>query len=569
MNNGTIHTNLLNTIQHHAKNKPNHTAFIFIHNNVEQKITFSELYKEMKQRSIKLLSIVRPGDKVILLNYPGLEFIKNFLTCLYSAVIAVPVSPVYKSHDIQRIYKISENSGALIVLSDQNTLDRLYFYQDEYLNKLNIQILKTNTSEVLEKPMKYNNIAGGNIAFLQYTSGSTGDPKGVIVKHDNIMHNMKMIQESFGHNKDTIMAGWLPFFHDMGLIGKVLQPLYLGITCILMPPSSFLKKPLRWLEVISKYSATTSGAPNFAYDMCVDRIKPSSINPDLDLSSWKVAFNGSEVVRADTINRFSEKFKEYGFRKEAFFPCYGLAEATLFVCGADVNKTPTTVSVDQKSLSNKKVLESISKKDATVLMSSGKAASEIKVIIVEPSDRCILSDNEIGEVWMLSKSVAAGYWNRKGETVKTFQNFTADGQGPYFRTGDLGFMRNSEIYITGRLKNLIIIRGKNYYPEDIERVITNELHEIKEGCCVAFGFSKQQDEDLVIVGEINKKAIKEIDTLLTKEKIKRLMSDKYNLYAKNILLIETGQISKTSSGKLRRYVYKDLYTKNRLVEVRK
>ncbi len=412
-----------------------------------------------------------------------------------------------------------------------------------------------------------------------------------MVSHGNLIHNQKLIEEAFGHHEKTIVLGWLPLFHDMGLIGNVLQPLYLGVPCVLMSPMHFLQKPIRWLQAISRYKATTSGGPNFAYDLCLRKIKPEQL-ADLDLSSWEVAFNGAEPIRAETIQQFSTYFAESGFKPEAFYPCYGMAESTLFISGANQKRTPVIKEVREADLEeNRVVLAEPESTGVRKLVSCGQAFLGTTVKIVNPESKTECQPQEVGEIWVAGGSVARGYWNQSQLTEKTFKAHTHNPKtGVFLRTGDLGFMLDGELYVTGRLKDVIIIRGRNHYPTDIELTVESSHEALAPNRSAAFTVEVDGQEKLVVVAEVERRYHRildqsstsknsspksehryrrnpehidpgfEVSTLKTPPNFQAIVANlrqaitKYHgLQAHAIVLLRIGSIPKTSSGKIRRY----------------
>ena len=390
------------------------------------------------------------------------------------------------------------------------------------------------------------------VAFLQYTSGSTNNPKGVMLTHENLLHNAAAVYHAVEQSPNDSYVSWLPVFHDMGFMAGVLQPLYAGSPCMQMAPAAFLENPARWLKAISRYKATTSGGPNFAYDLCVNKISEAE-RAQLDLSSWSVAFNGAEPIRAETIERFTAAFAPYGLRKNVFYPCYGLAEATLMVSGGHRTVNPVVRRFDKKSLENHQVNLSREGSPSNALVGCGSSLSDQEIAIV---DLVQLSPaQEIGEIWVKGPSVAKGYWNSPKETSYAFGAFIdGSGDGPFLRTGDLGFMNNGELFITGRLKDLLIIRGQNHYPQDIELTVEHCDAILHPGCGAAFSVDFNGEERLVIVQEAANRKDNDLDR--TVQLIRQRIAEVHELAPCAVLLVRTSTIPKTSSGKIQRHACK-------------
>ncbi len=404
------------------------------------------------------------------------------------------------------------------------------------------------------------------LAFLQYTSGSTGTPKGVMVSHENLSSNSQYINQSFELSTESISVSWLPHFHDMGLIDGILQPLYSGFRGILMPPRFVFQKPIRWLKAISRYRATHSGGPNSAYELCVRKVTPEQ-KQTLDLSSWCSAYNGAEPIRQDTLEQFSAAFACCGFQSHYFFPCYGLAESTLMVTGGRVNNKPIIFQVEAEALKQNRVVE-FESKDALKtrqLVGCGKGWPETKVVIVEPAMLIQCAPEQIGEIWVSSTSVAQGYWNQPKETEQTFGAYLADtGEGPYLRTGDLGFLKDGELFLTGRLKDIIIIRGRNYYPQDIELTVERSHPALRPNCGAAFALEIGGREQLVVIQEVERSYLRRLDFDQAVGNINQALMEQYELSTYAVVLVNPGNVPKTSSGKLRRQACKEAYLNNTL-----
>lgn len=453
-------------LNHRALQQAEQTAYIFLANGETEtaRLTYQQLEQKAKALAAQLQLQMSPGERALLLYPSEEEFIIAFFACLYAGVIAVPVYPPRRNQKLSRLQAITKDAQAKLALTTTSLLNTIEekFSSDPEL--ITVPCLATNNipdkqAENWQKP----NLSLEDIAFLQYTSGSTGMPKGVMVSHKNLLYNEKLIASAFGHTSETIGVGWLPLFHDMGLIGNVLQPVYVGFPCVIMPPEAFIQKPLRWLQAISRYNATSSGGPNFAYELCADKIKPQE-RENLDLSCWDVAFTGAEPVRAATLEKFANTFADYGFKREAFYPCYGMAETTLFVSGGIKSQSPVIEAVDKLALlENSAVTINSQHPNAQLLVGCGHAWLSEKIVIVNPESLTECRDGEIGEIWVSSDSVAQGYWNRPEQTAETFKAYLADTQvGPFLRTGDLGFLLAGELFITGRIKDLIIVQGRNH-----------------------------------------------------------------------------------------------------------
>ncbi|MGZ3461580.1 MAG: AMP-binding protein, partial [Archangium sp.] len=420
--------------------------------------------------------------------------------------------------------------------------------------------------EGAEHGWKRPEVAGDSLAFLQYTSGSTGTPKGVMLTHGNLLHNLAQIHRAFAASTDSVGVIWLPPYHDMGLIGGILEPLYGGLPVALMSPLDFLKRPLRWLEAISRFRGTHSGGPNFAFELCTRKISPEE-RERLDLSSWELAFCGAEPIRPETLERFVQAFGPCGFRREAFYPCYGLAEGTLIVSGVDKGKGPTLQAVRQEALSRNQVVPvEAGDPDARVLVGCGQTVADQEIRIVAPESMRECAPGQVGEIWVSGPSVAQGYWQRPEETARAFQARTADGHGPFLRTGDLGFLRGTELFITGRLKDLLILRGRNHYPQDLELTAEQAHPALRPGCGAAFSVEVEGEERLVLVQEVDpRRQLAGVDEVLGV--VRQKLAEVHELQLHALVLIEPGSIPKTSSGKIQRQGTRAAWLAGELKEV--
>lgn len=569
----TEYSTLIDLLNDRVIDHPNKIAFNYLVEGEGSEVTISyeQLISESKRIAAYLQNDGFTGKQALIMYPFGLEYIKLFLGCLFAGVIPVPVYPPTLSRNLNRIRSIMRDASTDIIITTSHLYSKVLknFSEETFVLEIEwicIDELVLPKEEQWTRPI----INGDSVAFLQYTSGSTSNPKGVMVSHNNILYNLKMIKKAFNGNEETLVFGWLPLYHDMGLIGNVLQPLYLGATSILMSPMDFLQKPFRWLHAISKYKATVSGGPNFAYDLCVKKITDEQ-KSKLDLSSWKVAFNGAEPVKYETLKKFTEAFSSCGFKLENFYPCYGMAEATLFISGGEIYKEPIVKHFDSVSLKGNRLLESDQTKNSVALVSCGTTYLEQEIQVVNPKTCNICSENEIGEIWVKGRNVSKGYFGA-GENTDFSGIISNRASDQFLKTGDLGFFNDNQLYVTGRLKDVIILRGENYYPQDIE-LTTESAHEgVREGCSAAFSIIKENEEKLVIVAEIERGFrprilnSEKIDTETKKimKNIRQKVMEEHGIQPYCICLIKTGSIFKTSSGKIQRSACKQGFLNNEL-----
>jgi len=549
---------LIEILRSRATRQANKTAYIFLANGEEEEasLTYAELDRRARALGAFLQKHGGGGERVLLLYPPGLEFVTSFLGCLYGGAIAVPAYPPRTNRPDARLGAIAEDARPRFALttpalSGLRFQDKSEAFAAQVPHLREVQWIATEDLDVAAwadqwtPPDADPAQTAERVAFLQYTSGSTATPKGVMVTHRNLVHNERMIQLAFGQSEESVIAGWLPLYHDMGLIGNVLQPLYVGATCILMAPVAFLQQPIRWLRAISRYKATTSGGPNFAYELCVRKTDAAS-REGLDLSSWKVAFNGAEPVRAETLHRFAATFAPYGFRSEAFYPCYGLAEATLFVTGGAPGQGAGVRLVNSEALSRNVVEPTGAGQSSRALVACGRPWLEQEVRIVDPESGAVLPEGQVGEIRVTGESVAAGYWNRPEASAEAF----GTGEDRSLRTGDLGFFADGELFVTGRVKDLIIIRGRNHYPQDIELTAERSHPALRAGGGAAFSVDVEGEEQLVIVHEVERSQRRELDGVV--EAVRRAVALEHEVPVHAVALIKPGALPKTSSGKVRR-----------------
>jgi acyl-CoA synthetase (AMP-forming)/AMP-acid ligase II len=554
---------LVELLTYRAKNQSEQKAYTFLQSTETEAVslTYKELHLQAQAIAASMQSLNLVGERALLLYQPGIEFIAAFFGCLYAGVVAIPAYPPRRNQKLSRLQAIAADAQAKIVLTSQSLLHSLQTsFNEEDLELSGLHWLATDgLSNDLAQAWQPPELNGNTLAFLQYTSGSTGTPKGVMITHGNLLHNERMIEKAFGHTDKTIVVGWLPVFHDMGLIGNVLQPIFLGVPCILMSPVEFLQKPIRWLQAISRYKATTSGGPNFAYDLCIRKVTPEQL-ATLDLSSWEVAFTGAEPVRAETLEQFASTFAPCGFRKEAFYPCYGMAETTLIVTGGEKTALPITCNVEKAALEqNRIVKQPDDRKDSQTIVGCGQSPSDQKVVIVDPQSLTLCDPEQVGEIWVAGPSVAQGYWNQPEETEKTFNAYLADtnvnnsaASGPFLRTGDLGFLQDGELFITGRLKDVIIVRGQNHYPQDIELTVEKSHPSLRAGCGAAFAIDFKNSERLIVVQEVERSYLRKLNVQEVIGQLRQAVAAHHGLEVFASVLVKTGSIPKTSSGKIRR-----------------
>lgn len=521
-------------------------------------------YSQLEENSSRLASVLQSSDnkvkKALLLYPPSLDYITAFFACLKAKVIAVPAyppDPNRLNRTLPRLLSIIRDSEAEIVLTTSviKGMAEFLFQEAPELRRLE-WIASDEELESAGNNFTPLSISPEDIAFIQYTSGSTGSPKGVVLSHRNLLANLERVKTCFGNHDKSQGVIWLPPYHDMGLIGGILQPLYSALPVTLMSPLDFLQKPLRWLKAISKYRGTASGGPNFAYELCVKKVKSEDL-ASLDLSSWELAFSGAEPIQKETIHRFVEKFKVCGFREEAFYPCYGLAESTLIVSGPTSKAPLRFMRLDKKALKANSIQED--PQSSFIMMGCGQNLPGQKLLIVNPESHEVLEPRQVGEIWIMSESVAQGYWQKPELTQQIFQAKTKDGQGPFLRTGDLGFLDEGELYVTGRIKDVIIIRGANYYPQDIEWLLENSDLALRTGCGAAFSSMMGGEERLVVVWEIAENQLNQDSAASLFQEMRNIISKNFDLHLTSLVLIKKASIPKTSSGKIQRHLCKSFF----------
>ena len=561
-------TNFVDLLKLRATEHPDKTAYIFLENGEREdaRLTYAQLDRKASEIADYLLnSGTQPGDRALLLYPAGLDFITGFFGCLYAGIIAVPAYPPRRNQSLDRLQAIAQDCQPTLALTTQKVIiDAQKSWEQDPLSSDLIWLATDNIPTLISctatpsRPLysKLSVTEDQSLAFLQYTSGSTGTPKGVMVSHENMLHNSKMIYVCFESKPGHTGVSWLPFHHDMGLIGGVLQTIYGSGTVVLMSPVAFLQKPIRWLQAISDYKIMTSGGPNFAYELCAQTARPDQI-ATLDLSCWSLAFTGAEPIRPETLERFSTTFASCGFKRNAFYPCYGMAETTLLVTGGSRTEEPVTYHISSDALERNRVIVSSIPTESKQVVGCGRSWLEQTVKIVDPQTLMPCERGQVGEIWVAGKSVAQGYWQRPEQTEQAFRAKLAGSKTNFLRTGDLGFFHNQELFVTGRLKDIVIIHGRNHYPQDIEQTVENAHEAIQISGCAAFSVEKRSAEQLVVAAEVTRAYLRSLheDEQIKNEivlAIRRAVSKTHELQLYAIQLLKTGSLPKTSSGKVQR-----------------
>ncbi len=559
------HHTIKDIVDHHARFSPCAVAYTYLTFEVDKIGETNITYEDLRSKAISIGAMIEDhcgkDERALILFHPGIDYICVFIGCLYAGAIAVPVYPPLSKRMIHRFKHILFDSEAKLLITDasiEREIKKKWGIVDDASSHIWLTIEQSKEYSGI-KALKNDDISGDTSAFLQYTSGSTSDPKGVIVTNSNLIHNLTKIYKSFNFSPEDIMVEWLPPYHDMGLIGGILEPLFGGFRVIKIAPFDFLQKPFRWIEAISIYHGTSGGGPNFGYDLCIDHTSEEQLC-EPDLSSWRVAYNGAEPINPDTIDRFSNKFERCGFKRKAFYPCYGLAEGTLFVTGGSTNAEPVIRSFDSKKYRDNTIITCPSSQSGHRMVGCGSCLNEEQISIVDPDTLTQCDSDQIGEIWIKSLSVAKGYWNKPQSTEKTFKAYLSDtGEGPYLRTGDLGVFLDGELFVSGRIKDLIIIQGSNHYPQDIERTVEQCHPALRKGCGAAFSIFDSGHEHLVVMQEVKRQYIRRIDEDEVIETIRKAIAEGHGIDTKAILLLSPGSIIKTTSGKIRRNACRRAY----------
>jgi acyl-CoA synthetase (AMP-forming)/AMP-acid ligase II len=551
-------TTLVEILQHRAQATPDAIAYGFLDGKrAETRCSYGELHGRALAMAERIRAVAKEDERVLVCLLPGLDYITAFFGCLYAGAVAVPVYPPQYFKSFDRIRAVVADARPCAAITATDILEKLAAHVDGEPAFPRIDwILADQTGATPAGSLRPAARRPDAIAFLQYTSGSTAAPKGVMLSHGNLLANLQAIQGNFRSHAGSVGCIWLPPYHDMGLIGGILQPLFAGFPVYLMSPMAFVMRPCRWLEAITRFAATISGGPNFAFDLCVSRIKPEEMSR-LELGSWEAAFCGAEPIRASTLDAFCRKFAPVGFRRQALHPCYGLAEASLMVTGSRHLAPPTTQALDADLLASNVARPTLDRPSKT-LVGCGHAIEGTEVLVVNPESRAACADGEIDEIWVRGPCVARGYYGRPEQSAETFGGQLADGRGPYLRTGDLGYLDHGELFVTGRIKDLIIVKGRNYYPQDIEHRIAASHPGLRSDGGVAFAIERADEECLVIVHEVEPKYPHDglADAIPA---IRRAVFEAFEIVPHDVVLVPRGSVARTSSGKLQRQLMKQRY----------
>ena len=526
-------------------------------------LSYAELDRKARAVAVWLGGRCRRGDRVLLFCPSSLEFMIGFFGCLYAGNVAVPVhtpDPARVRRTVSRLRLIVRDATPSAVLTNQATLDRIDLEAcEEWAIPLTNWRAVESISDDLARDWQRPPIDPSTLAFLQYTSGSTGEPKGVMVQHGNILANEEMIRVGLGLDADSHFVSWLPLYHDMGIIGPMLQAVYTGASAILMPPMAFLQKPYRWLKAISDFGAYVAGGPNFAYDLCARRITDEQ-KTSLDLSTWRVAFTGAEPIRRDTVDRFAEAFQSCGFDHRSIYPCYGMAEATLFVTGIQRDTGVSSYLASRDELESHRVRAASDEERSCAVVNCGFPRVGLDVRVIHPETRRPVSAGEVGEIWVSGPSVAAGYWQRPDATAQSFHGLVeGEGERRYLRTGDLGFSHDGGLYVTGRTKEILIVRGHNYYPQDIEQTVERSHPGLQPDASAAFAVEIEGEERLVIVAEARREGLRRLRLDDVVRDLRANLSTDYGLSLSALVVLRPGHILRTTSGKLQRRLMREQF----------
>ena len=566
----TQFASLVDVLRYRAAEQSGNTGYIFLPDRSGERteLTYAGLYDRAQAVALRLAERGKRGDRAALLFPPGLDFVVAFFGCLLAGIIAVPMMIPRRDSTRDVSAAILADCAPRFAVTCHDLIAGARPDLAQRLSSAGVEWLFADCTRA-RPDTALPAVEGTDIAFLQYTSGSTAAPKGVIVNHDNLMHNLEMIRIAFGNTQRSTNVSWVPHYHDMGLILGILQPLYLGALGVLMAPVSFMQRPLSWLKAIHDYRAEIAGGPNFAFDLCVRRHRCEQMR-SIDLSCWRLAYNGAEPVSAETLERFFSTFSPYGFAANSAHPAYGMAEATLLVSSGERGSGPVTATISREALQQHRAVSGTRGEDAHRVVGCGRALTGERLAIVDPESRRRLAAYFIGEVWVAGPNVAQGFW-RNPEATNTVFRAVIDGEdvGYWLRTGDLGFLDDSgELYITGRIKDLIIIRGINHYPQDIENTVQDCDPVLRRHCGAAFAVPDQNNEEqLVVVQELERVHRHRVAIPELIATIREAITREHDIAPREIVLIRTGTLPQTTSGKIQRHLARHLFLTGSLAAV--
>lgn len=549
---------ILNILDKQAAEQPQSTAFTFHHQQEQDSITFAQLETNSKALALSMRNYVKPGERAILLCPAGLEYIQLFFACLYAGIVAVPLYPPHIKQRSDRIRSVMNDSGATVAFTSNSYYPKLKTYLEQSDDYSQCTLL--NPEQLMNQAPYSGELCYSELAFLQYTSGSTGAPKGVQITHQNILANLRALIERTQCTQQDVFVNWLPLFHDLGLVNTILLPVYLGSHSVIMTPSHFAQKPGSWFEAIGKYKGTICGAPNFAYDLACERLNDEQIS-QYDLSSWRIAFNAAEPINAATLTQFATRFAPAGFNKHAFYAAYGMAEATVFVTGRYLDSEDAVQAFHRQSLSQNLAVKKMGASSSVV--SCGYPAANQTCLIVDPVSHQELEAGQLGEIWLKGDSMSPGYWNKPELNREVFNATLESGDGGYVRTGDIGFIYQQALFVCGRIKDIFIIHGQNYYPTDIEICCFTSHDKLIENAAIAFTADTSKGEQVFVIQEVKPVDAKgdRAESLIVAAQ--RNIAEQYELSAQ-VLLVKKGTLPRTSSGKVQRARCKHLFQSGEL-----
>lgn len=554
---------LVELLRYRTTTQPDGHAYTFLIDGKKETppLTYSELDRQARAIAAYLQKYQAQGERALLLYPQSLEVVAAFCGCLYAGVIAIPVPPPESGRlkrTLPRLRAIVKDANATFALVTESILTLIEGVKEEFPEFDQMKWITTESIDIsLADQWQDPQVDKSALAYLQYTSGSTNIPKGVMLSHFNLMHHCGYLQKACGYELDSVTLTWMPYFHDYGLVEGITVPLYNGTPCYLMSPFAFIKRPMQWLKNITKYKVTHSQAPNFAYDLCTRRIKAADL-AELDLSSWQAAGNAAEPINPKVMTKFVDTFADYGFSWSTFAPAYGLAEYTLLISNKPKGTTPIITALDTTAYERGKIVPVGSDRTTGVryVPSCGRRVCDTRIAMVNPDTFTLCAADEVGEIWASDPSMAAGYWQREDATKETFQAYLADtGEGPFLRTGDLGFLLDGELHITGRIKDLIIVRGSNHYPQDLEWSVQHLNEVFRPDYGAAFSIEDNGEEQLVIVQELERRS-GALDTAKLVADIRQEIAEEHEIMTHAIVLAKSGTILKTASGKIQRRAIK-------------